>query len=130
VRSADGRRDVVLFQGQVVQTRLAEVPLQHVTKQTKGRYLRERGDSVTELMAEITAKSERELPTAAQITVPVHRFQWFVLPAIALLLLESTVGIRPANASSGTRSRTAWLARLVPPPPRIETRSLHPATKA
>jgi len=129
LRSVDGRRDVVRFQGEVVQTRLAEAPLQHLTQQTKGRYLRDQGDSVTELMAEITAKAERELPTAAQITVPVHRFQWFLLPALALLLLESTLGVRLANARDGVRPRTAWLARLVPPS-RMKTASLHPATKA
>jgi Ca-activated chloride channel family protein len=111
-----GQRQVLVHDGQAVQTRLAEAELKRLAEQTGGLYLNagQHDDSAKRLLSALDAKDQRLLDQAGQATIPIHRFAWFLLPAIALLLVENLIPVaRPIQMNA---QRTHWLRRLVPPP--------------
>jgi Ca-activated chloride channel family protein len=82
-------------QGQVVRTRLEEELLRQIARRTRGHYLAVGTGSldVDRLIAEVLGtRPTRELKKGGQGRMYVHRFQWFLAPALALLLLEMFFG--------------------------------------
>src|SRR5262249_39096153 len=74
-----------------VRTRLEEEVLRQIAKRTKGHYFAVGTGAldVDAVLAEVmTAKPTRELKKGGQRSTYIHRFQWFLAPALALLLLE------------------------------------------
>jgi Ca-activated chloride channel family protein len=92
VKQASGLRTFLKDdEGQVVRTRLEEDVLRQIAQRTKGHYfavgtgLLDLDSVCKELLA---AKPTRELKKGGQGFTFIHRFQWFLAPALALLLLE------------------------------------------
>jgi Ca-activated chloride channel family protein len=91
VRGRDGQVTHLRYQGELVHTRLEEAVLKSIAEKTGGRYLAA-GTGYLELdnafAAILAEKEKRELHAQGQNRLGVHRFQWFLAPALALLLLE------------------------------------------
>jgi len=92
--------------GQVVKSRLDETTLQKIANDTGGAYLHatDTAFGLTELYRDYIATMEkRELASTLERRFE-HRFQWPLLAAFALLLVEPLVGERrPAARPAGTR---------------------------
>jgi Ca-activated chloride channel homolog len=120
VQLARGGRDLLRFQGELVRTRLQEEPLRQIAERSGGDYLAARmGPAPAEqLFSALAAKQTRMLEAATQATAPIHRFQWFLMPAVGLLLFENVVSARGKSVRKEADSpkRARWLARIVPPP--------------
>jgi Ca-activated chloride channel family protein len=130
VRLASGGRDLLRFEGELVRTRLQEEPLREIATRTGGAYV-PAGRGVGAVLDELTSKETRELRAETQATAPIHRFQWFLLPAVFLLVFENLLGARrKASAPQKAARRAAWLTRLVPPPRARVAPKLQPATQA
>ena len=120
--SPRGRREFLRYRGEIVQTRLDETPLRQIAAAGLGQYWRasDRAMPVNELM---TAVASRIQPAdsngeEAKAVVPIVRFEWFVVPAILLLVIESLIAScsrRKAQESPG-RSVTGWLSKVAPQP--------------
>jgi Ca-activated chloride channel family protein len=121
---ANGQRDFVHYQGRYVGVRLEEKPLRQLAEQTGGTYFAAGTGPLAgnELLATLDTRPGRELNAAGQARDPVHRYEWFLLPAILLLLMEGLVSTRGQAVTEGQRS--SWLARLVPPPQRVRKEPL------
>lgn len=91
VRGPDGQVTPLRYRGELVRTRLEEAVLKSIAEKTGGRYLAE-GTGYLQLDrafgAILAEKENRELHATSANRLGVHRFQWFLLPALALLLLE------------------------------------------
>jgi Ca-activated chloride channel family protein len=115
VREADGRRGYLTYQGQPVRVNLEEKVLREVTQRTGGRYTAA-GTGFLELDRwfddVIAAKAAREL-AAEGGKVPIHRFEWFLLPAVVLLLVEAFVGDsrQKPGAAPGTPAYFSMIRR-------------------
>jgi Ca-activated chloride channel family protein len=131
VRLPDGRPDLVRFQGQAVHTRLLETPLQQIAQHTGGRYLAARTGPLPlyDLLTEINSQSAYELPATGQVQVALHRFQWFLTPAVLLLVIDNLFGRRFRCTQPAPR-QSVWLRRLVPPGQRSLSRFREPVTQA
>jgi len=95
VRDTSGRRSYLRHKGGLVRTRLDEQVLREITRRTGGEYVAERTGSVDLeriFGAVLAAGPTRELPGVGQAQVWVHRYHWFVLPAVLLLLVEIGLG--------------------------------------
>jgi Ca-activated chloride channel family protein len=116
VRGSDGRITNLRYQGQLVHTRLEEAVLRSIAEKTGGRYLAA-GTGYLELDrvfgAILADKEDRELPTKSLTRLGVHRYQWFLAPALALLLLERfLVDARTAPTNASARPRYfQWVRR-------------------
>lgn len=134
VRLAGGGRELLRHEGQVVGTRLQEEPLQQIAGKSGGVYLAARTGSVPleQLVSGLEAKQTRELSVAAEAHVPIHRFQWFLLPAVLLLLMENVLSARGRRAQTQVAPprRAEWLARLVKPPRSESVSELQTVTRA
>jgi hypothetical protein len=105
------------FQGEVVRVRLEEEPLRRIAGASKGEYLPGQTDPfpLERLLSLIGKWEGRELPVQVQVKEPVQRFEWFLLPSIALLLLEGMIGTRRRSPVEQHRSiGPHWLVRLTP----------------
>lgn len=104
LRDASGQRSYLKYRGELVRTRLEEKALREIARRTGGEYIPERTGFVDldrafgALLAEQPA---RELLTAGQSQVWVHRYHWFLLPAIGLLLIELMLGDGRKKALGG-----------------------------
>ncbi len=116
VKGVGGKRAWLEYQGERVQTKLDEEVLRQVASRTGGRYVAAgtgelRLDEV--FGAVLADKPARPLQAGGQAHVWVHRFQWFLAPAVALLLLELLPGER--SRSAGRRPHRAnyfaWVRR-------------------
>ena len=86
---SNGRR-YLEYHGQPVRTRLQEDVLREVARRTGGQYIAAgTGFLDVERLPDtlLAARAAREVQTASPPTY-LHRFQWFVAPAVVLLLLE------------------------------------------
>jgi Ca-activated chloride channel family protein len=95
VKDAVGQRSYLKHQGELVRTRLEEKVLREITRRTGGEYVAERTayvDLDRVFAALLAEEPSRELQAAGQTQVWVHRYHWFVLPAVLLLLVEMTLG--------------------------------------
>jgi Ca-activated chloride channel family protein len=77
--------------GQLVRTKLEEDLLKQIARRTKGHYFAV-GTGMLDLdqvfRDVLASKPTRELKKGGQRFTYIHRFQWFLAPALALLLLE------------------------------------------
>jgi Ca-activated chloride channel family protein len=101
--------------GQVVKSRLDETTLQKVATETGGAYLHATDTSfgLAELYRDYIATMEkRELASTLERRFE-HRFQWPLVLAFVLLLLEPLIGERrpPARAPLAARRRWPWRRR-------------------
>jgi Ca-activated chloride channel family protein len=107
VKAAGGLRTFLKDeQGETVGTRLEEDVLRKIAQRTHGRYLAVGTGAldVDRTLGDLLAsKPTRELKKGGQGSVYIHRFQWFLAPALALLLLEMML-------RDGRRKRTASVA--------------------
>ncbi len=76
-------------QGEVILTHLNEVLLRRVAKAGDGQYLRgtQGAGELESIWADISSMEKQEI-SAKKFTAYEHRFQYFVLPAFLLLVLE------------------------------------------
>lgn len=98
--------------GQVVKSRLDETALQKIATDTGGAYLHATDTSfgLAELYRDYIATMEkRELASTLERRFE-HRFQWPLVLAFALLVLEPLVGERrpPVRATRAARRRWPW----------------------
>jgi Ca-activated chloride channel family protein len=112
----EGSRTFLKYQGEQVRTKLEEQVLREVAKRTGGRYVAAGTGflNMDHLFGPILAdKPARELHTAGTNRVWLHRFQWFLAPAIALLLLEMLLrdGRKAARGGTGRSSYWGWVRR-------------------
>ena len=116
VRGPDGQVTPLRYRGELVRTRLEEAVLTSIAEKTGGRYLAE-GTGYLQLdhafAAILADKENRELHATSLSRLGVHLFQGFLLPALALLLLELLlVEARRKPARSSTRPRYfSWVRR-------------------
>jgi Ca-activated chloride channel family protein len=116
VRGRDGQITHLRYRGELVRTRLEEAVLKSIAEKTGGRYLAE-GTGYLELdrifRAILTDKEKRELQTQSQMRLGIHRYQWFLIPALALVLLELLlVDARRTPATTSDRPRYfQWVRR-------------------
>jgi Ca-activated chloride channel family protein len=117
VKGPGGQRTFLKYRGELVRTKLEEEVLRHVAERTRGRYLAA-GTGPLELertYREVVAQQPvRELMQSGQGRLFIHRFQWFLAPALALLLLEMVLGDgrRQAKGSAWSKGRYfPWVRR-------------------
>jgi Ca-activated chloride channel family protein len=116
VRGRDGQVTYLRYQGEQVRTRLEEAVLKSIAEKTGGRYLAA-GTGYLELdrafQAILADKEKRELLAQGHNRLGVHRFQWFLAPALALLLLELLLvdGRRTPAAAPGRPRYFQWVRR-------------------
>jgi Ca-activated chloride channel family protein len=129
VKLPNGTRDYLRYQGEQVRVRLQEEPLVQIAKFTGGVYLPARTGPLPlePLLARWDAQAGRVLEVRGEIREPIHRFEWFLLPSILLLLLDNLVPERGRSAGTGPR-RSPWLVRLVyrPRRPPVRTTEVRP----
>lgn len=90
-------------QGNIVLSKVDETMLKKITVQTGGRYVRSvAGDMDLELIytKDILETMERKGVTQGKKKVWAQRFQWALLPAVLLLLMELMLGNRPAGGKT------------------------------
>ncbi len=116
ITETNGQRTFKKYQGELVRVKLEEDVLRQIAQRTGGQYLAV-GTGFVELDrwfdGVLTGKAARELQTTGQSRHFLHRFQWFVLPALILLLLDLFVtdGRRPGEVQSGAGRYFVWLRR-------------------
>jgi hypothetical protein len=109
----DGRRTHMEYKGEPVRVKLEEGVLRSITERTGGQYLGV-GTGFVELDrwfgALLAGKAVRELESAERAPVFLHRFQWFLLPAVLLLIAEVLLhDARPAPATPRGTGYFTWL---------------------
>jgi Ca-activated chloride channel family protein len=105
--------------GQVVKSRLDETTLQKIANDTGGAYLHatDTAFGLAELYRDYIATMEkRELASTLERRFE-HRFQWPLVLAFLLLLVEPLIGERrpEPRAAAGTRRRFPWRRRTPEP---------------
>jgi Ca-activated chloride channel family protein len=123
VQGPTGRRTLLTFQGEVVQTKLEETLLREVARTTSAAYIAAGVQPlpVDQLIPLLESEPTRELNATGQIKDPIQRYEWFLLPAVLLLIGESVISTRrrlPKSSGSALPSKPPWLVRLIPPPRR------------
>jgi Ca-activated chloride channel family protein len=91
------------YRGELVRTKLEEKVLREIAHRTGGEYvaLRTGQADLHRAFGEILlSQPTRELQTSGQSRVWIHRYQWFLLPAVLLILIEMMVG--EGRKSKGT----------------------------
>jgi Ca-activated chloride channel family protein len=95
IKDAAGQRSYLKYRGELVHTRLEEKVLREIARRTGGEYIAERTGLVEPDLALgvlFAERPSRELHITGQSQVWAHRYQWFVLPAVLLLLIELILG--------------------------------------
>jgi Ca-activated chloride channel family protein len=116
ITDTNGQRTYKKYQGDLVKVKLEEDVLKQIAQQTGGQYLAV-GTGFVELDrwfdGVLAGKTGRELKTTGQSRHFLHRFQWFVLPALILLFLDLFVtdGRRSGGVQSGPGRYFVWLRR-------------------
>jgi Ca-activated chloride channel family protein len=120
VRGVDGRTTHLRYKGELVHTKLEEPVLRAVAEQTGGRYIGAGTGYVAldgELGPVLAGKEGRERGPQEQSRVGIHRFQWFLAPALGLLLLELILGERRRSNTGTVRPRYfGWVRRRTAAP--------------
>jgi Ca-activated chloride channel family protein len=111
-----GRQSFLNFRGEQVRTKLEEKVLREIAQRTKGQYIAERTGYVPldrAIGTLLTEQPNRELQTAGTNRVWVHRYEWFLLPAILLLLVELIIGERRTQTmvTIGKPTYFGWVKR-------------------
>jgi Ca-activated chloride channel family protein len=111
----DGQPGHLQYQGEPVRTKLEEAVLRGIAGRTGGQYVGV-GTGFVELDhwfgALVAGKAVRELQSAGQGPTFVHRFQYFLLPALLLLLLEALLhDARRATGAPRGAGYWVWLNR-------------------
>jgi Ca-activated chloride channel family protein len=119
VTGPEGERSWLKYRGEQVRTRLEERVLQEIARRTGGLYLDE-GPAFLNLDGTFGAllanQPTRELQMGGQPPAWIHRFEWFLLPALVLLLAEMLVpdGRRKPRAGFGQPRYWRWVRRKEP----------------
>jgi Ca-activated chloride channel family protein len=111
IDSPKGARNYLKYRGELVRTRLEEKVLREIARRTGGQYFAERTGYVQldrVFGALLAQQPSRELRTGGQSQVWVHRYEWFLLPAILLLLVEMMLGDRGTQPSSAVYKPSYW----------------------
>ncbi len=113
VTGPDGRRTYLEYQGEQVRVRLEEPVLRSITERTGGQYVTV-GTGFVELDhwfgALLAGKAVRELQASGRGPIWIQRFQWFLLPAVLLLLAETL--LRDARTAVGPPKGTGYFTWL------------------
>jgi Ca-activated chloride channel family protein len=116
VTRPDGTRGHLKYQGELVRSKLEEDVLKQIASRTGGQYVAA-GTGFVELDrwfgSAVASKTSRELESAGQSRTYVHRFQWFLAPAVGLLLLHLLVrdGRRRAAGPVARVGYFLWVRR-------------------
>jgi Ca-activated chloride channel homolog len=90
VQLANGTRTILRYRGEIVSTKLDEGLLRQISERTHGQYFAARTGSLSlaPLVDAVAAHRETRELAAERNSQWIHRYQWFLAPAIGLLLLE------------------------------------------
>lgn len=102
--------------GKPVLSKLDEAGLRKISQITQANYVhinQVRSDSLHAAIRSVTPSSDRDLEWAE---MAIERYQWFLLPAIMLLMLEMFMHRRAAKASLMTLSALMGIGSLAPAP--------------
>ena len=110
-KGPDGREEFVRdASGKVVMSRLDDATLKEIAKITGGEYVHVDGasaDALSPVYAGVNGAEKHQLEESLQRRF-VERFQWFVLAAVCLLVLERTISTRvPVRSTSAQLARGA-----------------------
>jgi Ca-activated chloride channel family protein len=118
VVGTDGRRTHLRYQGELVRVRLEEPVLRAVAEHTHGRYFAAGTGylPLDQVFRDLLAGKEGRERAANAQRVGIHRYQWFLAPALTLLLLELLIGgARRASTEAGARpGYFQWARRRKP----------------
>lgn len=100
--SEDGRGGYVKYQGQQVWSRMNGQVLEEIAADTNGAYIPAgtRRVNMGDVYHNYVANIEQTEFETAKINSYIARFQWFAVPALALLLLEVFLSTRPAKPTA------------------------------
>ena len=109
IKESGTARGYLKYRGELVRTRLEENILREIARRTGGEYVPLRTghlDLDRVFGAILLDRPVRELEVAGTNQVWIHRYQWFLLPAVLLLLAEMMIGEGrkqdgPAEVKSG-----------------------------
>jgi Ca-activated chloride channel family protein len=126
VSGRNGQTTYLTYKGQQVETRLEEEVLRQVAHRSSGFYATATpaNAEVEELLGHLLAnRPARELRHSESTTRWIHRYQWFLAPAWALLLLE--MFIRGNRPSTPTLKQTyfRWVRRRTTLPQTVSVQS-------
>ncbi len=103
-QSQDGRGEYVKYNGQQVWSKMNGQVLKQIAEKTDGAYIPAgtRRVNMADVYHGYVASVEQGEFETAKINAYIARYQWFALPALALLLLEIfvTTGNRPRKAQA------------------------------
>jgi Ca-activated chloride channel family protein len=116
IKGPHGTKTYLQYRGETVLTKLEEGVLREVAERTHGRYI---GAGVAFLeLDQVYARLETERPTREiqagnRAPLWIHRFQWFLMPAIVLLMVDLLLREARRSAPHVTKERTyfSWAKR-------------------
>ncbi len=108
----------VQYQGQQVWSKMNGPVLQQIAEQTNGAYIPAgtRRVNMADVYHNYVANVEQTEFETAKINAYIARYQWFAVPALALLLLEVYLSTRPARANRQNLKRIIATKNVASPP--------------
>jgi Ca-activated chloride channel homolog len=115
VKLANGTRTQLRYRGEVVSTKLEEGLLRQIADRTHGQYFAAHTGSLSlaPLADAVAAHHETRELAADRNSRWIHRYQWFLAPAIGLLLLEMVLRDTRRRRDHGPEQpkRFSWVKR-------------------
>ena len=113
--SEDSRGDYVKYQGKQVWSRMNGQVLEEIAAQTNGAYIPAgtRRVNMGDVYHNYVANVEQTQFETAKINSYIARYQWFAVPALALLLLEVFLSTRPAKRKADALNDTKPTDRTI-----------------
>lgn len=111
--SEDGRGGYVQYQGQQVWSKMNGQILQQIAEQTDGAYIPAgtRRVNMADVYHSYIANVEQVQFDNAKINTYIPRYQWFAVPALAILLLEAYLSTRAVKRSAKPQNNSKAIVR-------------------
>ncbi len=111
--SEGGRGGYVQYNGQQVWSKMNGQVLQQIAEKTNGAYIPAgtRRVNMADVYHGYVANVEQGEFETAKINTYIARYQWFAVPALALLLLEVFVSTRSAKTKTNTQVKSTTIVR-------------------
>jgi Ca-activated chloride channel family protein len=122
VRLRNGVTGQLRFEGQVVGVRLEETSLGQLAQETGGEYAPLTRTPAENLAGRITSQKGKQAARTVETRRPVLRFEWFLLPAVFLMLIDCLWRPGTAVETESAASGSPWLVRLIPQKPNMPIR--------
>lgn len=121
VRGKDGALAWLSHEGEVVRVQLEAEPLREIARATSGAYIAAETEPMpTRAVVDLLETQPLRPKDASQSSrLPIHRYWWFVVPALLALLVEARLPVFRRNPEQGTNGPAAsgprWLVGVVRP---------------